>query len=294
MKKVIRLTESDLARIVKRVIKEQAPTDVYNQSSMGRVSNEPRMGRAKNNEFDWKSHFDQIKNELDSYLNTIEGPVNIKRFQNKVMNTYYQMVSNVDDEYSYPSHGRDFQRLTTDFMSYFTNKLKELIQNYGKLTESDLARIVKRVINEQDEITPQMIISMLMKEAESTPQEDYDDVYDWMQDIFSPVELKLQEMGYEDYDDIRMEYDDVIMGLWEQKDDDNMLNSIAMKIMSSPRVREVEVNMDPSEYEDEFEYADNFFYNLLADHENEDYYDDLMEYIKDEFSELIFSFYFNS
>ena len=179
-------------------------------------------------------------------------------------------------------------------MSYFTNKLKELIQNYGKLTESDLARIVKRVINEQDEITPQMIISMLMKEAESTPQEDYDDVYDWMQDIFSPVELKLQEMGYEDYDDIRMEYDDVIMGLWEQKDDDNMLNSIAMKIMSSPRVREVEVNMDPSEYEDEFEYADNFFYNLLADHENEDYYDDLMEYMKDEFSELIFSFYFNS
>lgn len=76
--------------------------------------------------------------------------------------------------------------------------------------------------------------------------------------------------------------------------DSDMLNSIAMEIMSSPRVREVEVNMDPSEYEDEFEYADNFFYNLLADHENEDYYDDLMEYMKDEFSELIFSFYFNS
>ena len=150
MKKIVRLTESDLARIVKRVIKEQAPTDVYNQSSMGRVSNEPSMGRAKSNEFDWKSHFDQIKNELDSYLNTIEGPVDVKRFQSKVMNTYYQMVSNVDDEYSYPSHGRDFQQLTTDFMSYFTNKLKELIQNYGKLTESDLLRIVKKILSEQD------------------------------------------------------------------------------------------------------------------------------------------------
>ena len=149
MKKVIRLTESDLVRIVKRVIKEQAPTDVYNPSSMGRVSNEPSMGRAKSNEFDWKSHFDQIKNELDSYLNTIEGPVDVKRFQSKVMNTYYRMVSNVDDEYSYPSHGRDFQQLTTDFMSYFTNKLKELIQNYGKLTESDLIRIVNRVIKKQ-------------------------------------------------------------------------------------------------------------------------------------------------
>ena len=156
MKKVIRLTESDLARIVKRVIKEQAPTDVYNQSSMGQVSGEPSMGRAKSNEFDWKSHFDQIKNELDSYLNTIEGPVDVKRFQSKVMNTYYQMVSNVDDEYSYPSHGRDFQQLTTDFMSYFTNKLKELIQNYGKLTESDLARIVKRVISEEEEMSKKL------------------------------------------------------------------------------------------------------------------------------------------
>jgi hypothetical protein len=152
MKKVVRLTEADLARIVKRVIKEQAPTDVYNPSTMGRVSGEPRMDKPKSNEFDWKSHFDQIKNELDSYLNTIEGPVNLKRFQSKVRNAYYGMVSNVDDEYSYPSHGDDFIQLTDEYMSYFRNKLKNLVQKYGKLTESDLARIVKRVIKEQEKI----------------------------------------------------------------------------------------------------------------------------------------------
>ena len=61
-----------------------------------------------------------------------------------------------------------------------------------RLTESDLARIVRRVIKEESEVTPEMIIDMLMKEAESTPQEDYDDVYDWMQDVFSPVEDKLE------------------------------------------------------------------------------------------------------
>lgn len=142
MKRIVRLTESELVRVIKKVIREQAPTNVYNP-------NDVRQVKPKMDEFDWKSHFDQIKNELDSYLNTIEGPVDVKRFQNKVMNTYYQMVSNVDDEYSYPSHGRDFQQLTTDFMSYFTNKLKELIQNYGKLTESDLVRLVKKVIKEQ-------------------------------------------------------------------------------------------------------------------------------------------------
>jgi hypothetical protein len=214
MKKVVRLTEADLARIVKRVIKEQAPTDVYNPSTMGRVSGEPRMDKPKSNEFDWKSHFDQIKNELDSYLDTIEGPVNVKRFQSKVRNAYYGMVSNVDDEYSYPSHGDNFIQLTNEYMSYFRKKLKSLVQKYGKLTEADLVRIVKRVIKEQDgEITPEIIFRMLIRQAHSTPQEDYDDPYDWMQDVFSPVEMELEEMGF-DIDDLRMEWDDILLGMW--------------------------------------------------------------------------------
>jgi len=84
-----------------------------------------------------------------------------------------------------------------------------------RLTETELVRLVRRVIKEQSEVTPEMIIDMLMKEAESTPQEDYDDVYDWMQDVFSPVEDKLEDMGF-DIDDLRMEYDDVLMGQWER------------------------------------------------------------------------------
>lgn len=84
-----------------------------------------------------------------------------------------------------------------------------------RLTESDLARIVRRVIKEESEVTPEMIIDMLMKEAESTPQEDYDDVYDWMQDVFSPVEDKLEDMGF-DIDDLRMEYDDILLGQWDR------------------------------------------------------------------------------
>jgi hypothetical protein len=88
-----------------------------------------------------------------------------------------------------------------------------------KLTEYDLARIVKRVIQEQEnEVTPQMIISMLMREAESTPQENYDDPYDWMQDVFSPVENELEDMGF-DIDDLRMQYDDVLLSLWERDDE---------------------------------------------------------------------------
>ena len=95
-----------------------------------------------------------------------------------------------------------------------------------RLTETELVRLVRRVIKEESEVTPEMIIDMLMKEAESTPQEDYDDVYDWMQDVFSPVEIELEEMGV-DTDDLRMEYDDVIMGLWEHRDDDLLESELA-------------------------------------------------------------------
>ena len=95
-----------------------------------------------------------------------------------------------------------------------------------RLTETELVRLVRRVIKEESEVTPEMIIDMLMKEAESTPQEDYDDVYDWMQDVFSPVEDKLEDMGV-DIDDLRMEYDDVIMGLWEHRDDDLLESELA-------------------------------------------------------------------
>ena len=84
-----------------------------------------------------------------------------------------------------------------------------------RLTETELVRLVRRVIKEESEVTPEMIIDMLMKEAESTPQEDYDDVYDWMQDVFSPVENKLEDMGF-DIDDLRMEYDDILMGQWDR------------------------------------------------------------------------------
>ena len=95
-----------------------------------------------------------------------------------------------------------------------------------RLTESELARIVSRVIKEENddenevEVTPEMIIRMLMDSAESTPQENYDDLYDWMQDVFSPVEVELEDMGY-DIDDLRMTYDDVIMSLWEDNYDDD-------------------------------------------------------------------------
>ena len=83
-----------------------------------------------------------------------------------------------------------------------------------KLTEDDLTRIVKRVIEEQEnEMSEEEIIKLLIDTAEDTPTEDYDDVYDWMNVIFSQVEFMLEDV-YDDVDDLREKYDYVVMNMW--------------------------------------------------------------------------------
>lgn len=88
-----------------------------------------------------------------------------------------------------------------------------------KLTESDFTRIVRRVIKEQENrISEEEIIELLYELAEETPTEDYDDVYDWMNVIFSQAEHKLEDV-YDDVDNLRMDYDYILMGLWEDNED---------------------------------------------------------------------------
>ncbi len=88
-----------------------------------------------------------------------------------------------------------------------------------KLAEDDLTRIVKRVIEEQEnEMSEEEIIKLLIDTAADTPTEDYDDVYDWMNVIFSQVEFMLEDV-YDDVDDLREKYDYVIMNMWDKDDD---------------------------------------------------------------------------
>lgn len=123
MKKVIRLTESELTRLIKRVISEQIAME----------PKEPQQDNTKIDTYDfWKSRFDKITNKLDSYFSTIEGPLDVKRFQTLVRNTFYDMVGKVDDEFSMPEHGDEYQQLKNEYFEYFTNKQRDLIKRFGK------------------------------------------------------------------------------------------------------------------------------------------------------------------
>lgn len=71
MKKIIRLTESDLARIVKRVIKEESKLDIENDFNSENIESDPNFKKLvmilkKNPEIamDLKNDLEEEKNEL--------------------------------------------------------------------------------------------------------------------------------------------------------------------------------------------------------------------------------------
>lgn len=116
-KKIISLTESDLVRIIKRIINEQ-----YFQDDLS-----PSQVQDKPESFSWETHFDNLTNSLDSYFNTIEGPVDVKRFGDKVRIEFYKMMSDADRPID-----NEHTKLYNEFRLHFNSKLKELINKYGK------------------------------------------------------------------------------------------------------------------------------------------------------------------
>lgn len=87
----------------------------------------PSQVQNKPESFSWKPYFDNLTNSLDSYFDTIEGPVDVKRFGDKVRNEFYQMMSDADRPID-----NEHTKLYNEFRLHFNNKLKELINKYGK------------------------------------------------------------------------------------------------------------------------------------------------------------------
>jgi len=92
-----------------------------------------------------------------------------------------------------------------------------------KLTERDLTRLVNKVIKEQGDMNNdrKTIIDTILKCADGVEQEGYDDFYDWANVIFSCAEWELEEKFDEDIiDNLRLNYTEVIQGMWERDDDE--------------------------------------------------------------------------
>ena len=93
-----------------------------------------------------------------------------------------------------------------------------------RLTESDLVKMVKRVLKEQkiheesmkpeEKRTRKFLEDVIDAAIQNADQTEYNDVYDWMDDVFSDVEDKME--GKIDIDDLRMDYGDYVQNYWEK------------------------------------------------------------------------------
>lgn len=213
MKKIVKLTESDLVRIVQRVVQE-GKTDKGVKEKDSDVKIERFQDTIKNF---IKSHDCKVKQVGDDFEIHSDGE-------------HVGQVMFRKDGITVKKQGSKFGK-EFDF-----NELGKVKSEIKKLTESDLTGIVKRVIKENEEDTiriprkydgvrmelgkdanPQDIIDMynevVASEGESVPLEKYEDGYFWnahMDDIM--VDVILDELNYaivgdeEDYDDEEEEF----------------------------------------------------------------------------------------
>jgi hypothetical protein len=105
MKKIIKLTEEDLARIVRRVIKEQTDGGNINDELNARMES-------------YKNKMDRFLDELKSSGTEIDG----KRFLTKVRNETDQIFWELDETSNVPL--TLFSQLQLDLISYFREKLR--------------------------------------------------------------------------------------------------------------------------------------------------------------------------
>jgi hypothetical protein len=104
--------------------------------------------------------------------------------------------------------------------------------------------------------------------------------------------------GKEKYGDEENAYDfesdgpsDAYESVIKEDDSKKSLSDIARELMLSQKFEKIANEMEPFDYSDEFEYADNFLNELLSDYDNEDFYDDLFDEVKNEYGDIILSMY---
>ena len=98
-----------------------------------------------------------------------------------------------------------------------------------RLTESDLVKMVKRVLREQkiheesmkpeEKRTKKFLEDVIDVAIQNADQTEYNDVYDWMDEVFSDVEDEME--GKMDIDDLRADYGDYVLNHWEGEEEDD-------------------------------------------------------------------------
>ena len=114
MKKVIRLTESDLVRLVHRIIKEQFDGEI-----------ESPQDNINSGEEELKSRLNIYKNKMDRFLDELKSSgteIDGKRFLKQIQRQSDQIYWDIDEKSDVNING--FGKLQDDLFRYFRDKLK--------------------------------------------------------------------------------------------------------------------------------------------------------------------------
>jgi hypothetical protein len=89
-------------------------------------------------------------------------------------------------------------------------------EKFGKLVEAKQGD-VKLISEERSKVDKEMILSLILKYAAYFGKENFDDAYDWMENVVGTVEEELMQMGVDQeiVDSLREDYDDLLLAYWE-------------------------------------------------------------------------------
>jgi len=138
MKKIVRLTESDLARIVKRVIKEQYHENIETPS-----------------DDDLRSKFDSYKRKMENFLRELKSSgteIDKHRFLKQVQKETDQMYWDVYDNSDSEPEG--FVELQMDLIKHFRKKLNESYRSRVVKENEDVDGLLKNIIRGFDTEKP--------------------------------------------------------------------------------------------------------------------------------------------
>ena len=122
MKKVIRLTESDLTRLVKRIIREQYNDEEEFNTTMysNKIEN---ISNPSDDEL--KRRFDLYRNKMDRFLDELKSSgtkIDGQRFLTQVRNQTDKIYWEVDE--TSDSTPKRFSEFQLELLKHFRNKLK--------------------------------------------------------------------------------------------------------------------------------------------------------------------------
>jgi uncharacterized phage infection (PIP) family protein YhgE len=114
MKKVIRLTESDLVRLVKRVVKEQFDGEM-----------ESPQDNVNSGYEELKSRLERYRNKMDRFLDGLKSSgeqIDGRRFLKQIQRQSDQIFYDIDEKSDVNIDG--FGELQDELFKYFRSKLK--------------------------------------------------------------------------------------------------------------------------------------------------------------------------